>query len=522
MSETLFKELDKPYIFSFSSPKGGVGVTLLATNFAIQLAKKGKSVLLVDLALTKAFCHLALGMHLPEKNLSSLLAKKGGDLKDCIVQTPVGNLFLIAGLPENLEISNPPYLIKQKIITELKSLMYDYVILDCGSGTSTDLLDFILSANCSFFVLKPNVLSYEPFYRYIRAILHRFLITTLNKRKYQQLKEKINFLFPLSDLVKIDAVEQKDIQEIENSLNQRHFGFVFTGSTEKDNKLGQQLESLIRDFFKIKVEFLGTIEWDREAEESFINMEPISKNRPVCQYSLAVEKFVNRILKGLSQFEEPYFRFEIKERERTAYEILEIPFNAQPKEIQNAYQKKVEIFSENSNITFGLLTKEEKEKERDLLEHAYKVLINSSLRQKYDEELIQKKIIKEEDRIKDYREYETLTKVSENKELEREEEKRETEEIVIPEVSFYDGPSIKKIRMAMKVSIEEIVLETNIRRWYIESIEEERYESLPERMYLRGFLKQIAQYLKLPVEKVLRDYLEKYDAWLEKKKGYFQ
>jgi len=32
-------------------------------------------------------------------------------------------------------------------------------------------------------------------------------------------------------------------------------------------------------------------------------------------------------------------------------------------------------------------------------------------------------------------------------------------------------------------------------------------------MYVKGFLKQIAQYLKLPPEKVLKDYFEKYDNW---------
>ncbi|MCX7831146.1 MAG: AAA family ATPase, partial [Acidobacteria bacterium] len=54
MAETLFQGEEKPYIISFSSPKGGVGTTVLSVNFAIQLAKKGSNVLLADLALNKA------------------------------------------------------------------------------------------------------------------------------------------------------------------------------------------------------------------------------------------------------------------------------------------------------------------------------------------------------------------------------------------------------------------------------------------------------------------------------------
>ncbi len=69
------------------------------------------------------------------------------------------------------------------------------------------------------------------------------------------------------------------------------------------------------------------------------------------------------------------------------------------------------------------------------------------------------------------------------------------------------------MRESFKISVEEIVAETNIRSWYIQSIEEERYDALPARIYLKGFLKQIAQYLRIPAEKVLRDYLERYDNW---------
>ncbi len=512
MQEILFSVNDKTYVVSFSSPSGGIGTTLLSVNSAIQLAKKGHNVLLLDLALSKATCHLALGLSLPEKNLSLLSTSKGVDLKDCIVSTNVSNLSLISGQPDFLNVSNMPYLVKTKIISEMRNLAFDYIIIDAGSGTGNDSLDFTLSADFSTFVISPTPYSLEPFYRYIRALINRLLVLSLNKKRYQSLKSKIAFLSPLKGFTELEETDENDIKEIETSLLKRRLSFVFTRSSEKDSRMGNQIESLIKNFFEIKIEFLGNIDWDPIAESGFLSLEPISKNYPICKFSLSIEKLVNRITK-LQKEEIDTFKRSSK-RINTAYDILDIKPNATVKEIQLAYQRKLEVFADNSFIPFGLLTKEDKEKERDILEQNYKLLINNEARKKYDEELIAKKIIFEEERVSDYKE--TQGDFPQPQSVEEKESKEsivEEKENDISDVAYYDGPGLKKIRILKKISVEEIVSETNIRTWYIESIEAERYDALPARMYVKGFLKQIAQYLKLPPEKVLKDYFEKYDNW---------
>lgn len=518
MVETLFSDGEKPFVVSFSSPKGGVGTTLLSVNFAIQLAKKGNSVLLLDLAINKASAHLFLGMGLPEKNLSVLTTSKGSDLKSCVSATPVSNLSLIAGMPESLDISNITYLSKQKIITEIQNLPFEYIVIDSGSGTSNDSLDFTLSSDCAIFVVSPNPLTIEPFYRYLRALLHRLFMLSLNKKRYQSLKNKIDKNSPLKGFFELEETTETDIKDIEKTILEKSFGFVFTKATEKDFKLGPQVEDVIEKFFQISVTFLGNIDWDLITEQATISMEPISKNYPVSSYSLSVEKLVNKIMKFQ---EEPLLHHDIRKKNTenlTAYQVLEISSNSHPKEIQVAYQKKLEIYSDNSFVTIGLMTKEEKEKERDFLEQNYKLLINSQSRQKYDEELISKNLLKEEDRISDYREIQEQQRiVQESLEMTQESGEEKNEQCEISDFSYYDGPTLKKIRLMKKVSVEEIVSETNIRSWYIDSIEEERFDALPARLYVKGFLKQIAMYLKLPVEKVLRDYLERYDSLMAKK-----
>lgn len=517
MNDNLFASEEKPFVISFSSPKGGVGTTLLAVNSAIQLAKKGSDVLLIDAALSKASCHMALGGSIPERNISVLTTIRGSELKTAVTQTSVANLSFVAGAPDNSDIANIPYLVKQKIIAELRDLPYDYVVIDAGSGTSNDGLDFTLAADLAIFAVTPHPSSIEPFYRYIRALLHRLLLVSLNKKRYQALNTQISFISPLPSLFRLEETGEQDLQEVEKGLDSRRFGFVFTKlASEKDLRFGPQIESMIMDFFRLPVRFMGGLDWDSVAESASAAMEAISKSHPICAYSLSVEKLVNRIAKDVKEPPPPLPRNFSGEEEMTAYKIMDLSPKASPKEIQLAYSKKLESYLDNSFIPIGLMTKEEKEKKRDRLEESYKLLINTQSRQKYDEELVKNGQLSEDERLSDYREaQQDFSQQAYETGREKDDEPRRGEDDNVPasEITFYDGASLRKVRESFKISIEEIVAETNIRSWYIQSIEEERYDALPARIYLKGFLKQIAQYLRIPAEKVLRDYLERYDNW---------
>ena len=88
--------------------------------------------------------------------------------------------------------------------------------------------------------------------------------------------------------------------------------------------------------------------------------------------------------------------------ELNAYELLEIPYNATVKEIQAAYARLLEPYLETSPLTLSLYSKEERESMRDRLEDAYKLLITTGLRQRYDDDLIAKGSMSAEQRVAEY------------------------------------------------------------------------------------------------------------------------
>ncbi len=530
--ETLFDDgrPGAPRLITFGAPKGGMGTTLLAANLAIQLAKKGRSVLLVDGALTESACHLALGMMKPERHLGSLATKQVADLPDAVVPTPVNNLWLLAGSPDVPEAANLPYLVKQKVLTGLRQTSQDYVLIDAGSGTGADTLDFLLAGSIMILVSQAQTTSLEPFYRFSRALLHRLLMDCLNKKRYQTLEAKLNWASPLSGLREVDETTEQDLAAVEGGVRARRFAFVLTGlQSEKDVRLGTQIEGLLRRYFQAPFKFLGGVEWDDQARAAAQSLEAISKVHPMCAFSMSVEKLANILLREENEARPPEGILDAPsagDGDANAYTLLEIPYNATPKEIQAAYTRKLEPYLEASPLTVGLLTREQREGIRDGFEQAYKTLVNSGLRQRYDEELLIRGLMRPEERVEEYREPGSEGPGSFAPAAEAPSPAEDTAsraarslDAVLQEVKYFDGPGLKRIREAQKISVEEIVSETNIRSWYIESIEAERFDALPATIYLKGFLRQIAAYLHLDPVRVLNDYLERYQRWCEQHPG---
>ncbi len=68
------------------------------------------------------------------------------------------------------------------------------------------------------------------------------------------------------------------------------------------------------------------------------------------------------------------------------------------------------------------------------------------------------------------------------------------------------GDKLRSAREAKKLTIKEVVKETNINPLYIEALEEEKFDKFPSETYLIGFLKNYAEFLRLDVEAIVKAY----------------
>ena len=75
------------------------------------------------------------------------------------------------------------------------------------------------------------------------------------------------------------------------------------------------------------------------------------------------------------------------------------------------------------------------------------------------------------------------------------------------------GALLKELRKNFNISIDELHERTKITRHTIQNIEMENYECLPALVYLRGFLKEIAKALSLPIDRCVDEYCQGYHTW---------
>ncbi len=77
----------------------------------------------------------------------------------------------------------------------------------------------------------------------------------------------------------------------------------------------------------------------------------------------------------------------------------------------------------------------------------------------------------------------------------------------MPDSGEIPGALIRELREARGLTLEDMASATKIRKPYLRAIEEEDHPNLPARVYLRGFLTQIARMLKVDRQRLADGYL---------------
>lgn len=163
-------------ILPIASGKGGVGKSNIAANLAINLAQKGKRVVLADMDFGGANLHTLLGLKNNHAGLGNFIYKQTSDFSELLQETGIENLRFIAGDCLYPGTANIDTLTKQKIIRKIGEIDADFVILDLGAGTTFHTLDFYLLTYNSIIVTTPELTSILNAYSFLKAAAFRFFM----------------------------------------------------------------------------------------------------------------------------------------------------------------------------------------------------------------------------------------------------------------------------------------------------------------------------------------------------------
>jgi len=150
--------------------KGGVGKTTIAGNVAVELARTGRRVLLVDLDLGLSNLDVLFGLSVGEARIDAVLS---GDrsVADCIVEGP-GGVHLLAATSGNESMGLLTADRRQRLHDAIAEVApeYDLIIGDSAAGIGPDVLGFASVADRVFVVTTPELAALTDAYGLIKAL----------------------------------------------------------------------------------------------------------------------------------------------------------------------------------------------------------------------------------------------------------------------------------------------------------------------------------------------------------------
>ncbi len=290
-------------VWSFASGKGGVGKTLLTSAFAIALAQLGKKVVVVDLDLGGSNMHTVFGLPQPKLTLDHFITNKVKNINDVCIQTPLKNLYLISGVGGCLGYANPKYFQKTKVISNLRNIDADYVLLDIAAGSSFNELDFFLAADRQIVVTCPEPSSIQDCYNFVKTALYRKLRHYFRRHSavvelFDQFRQEGYTSEMQTILSKIFQLGPDYLETFGKILKNYSPQLIVNMVMEKaEAKEGFAAVTAAKKLLNIDLSYLGFIYFDLEVRKSTKELTPFILKNPdnrasACIFSLLLDRIL--------------------------------------------------------------------------------------------------------------------------------------------------------------------------------------------------------------------------------------
>jgi flagellar biosynthesis protein FlhG len=290
-------------IWAIGGGKGGVGKSLVTANLSICLSLMGYKVVAIDLDLGGANLHTCLGVPIPDKTLSDYLTKKARSLNDLVTPTPIENLSIISGAQDDVGIANLKQMHKAKILSKIRELDADYILLDLGAGTTFNTLDFFISADQGILTALPEPTSIENTYRFIKSVYHRKLkmaedLLEVGPLIDQAMNAKISHNATPADLVnRVIEINPHMGRKLQAEINRLIPKLVINQvRTQADIDIGFSMKIICKKYFGITLDYVGYLEYDATVWQSVKKRKPLLMEFPNSSLVSNFDRIIHRLL----------------------------------------------------------------------------------------------------------------------------------------------------------------------------------------------------------------------------------
>jgi flagellar biosynthesis protein FlhG len=498
-------------ILAVTGARGGAGRTVIASNLALYLSTIGRKVVLLDADPSGANLHTVLGMRRPISlsRAGRLGARRDGTalIEEVTVRTPHPGLRLLyAGLDEpGPGPSGARSERLAKLLTKMRGIDADYVVVDMGVGTGRDIVDAYLTADIALFITLPEPSALENTYQFLRAAFAR-LVRQLAKDagEHEQLEKHLRALGsapPPLDLYRELARQRAPGAQVVHDAMESFRPYIVINQTRlrADLQLGFDMQSAGRRRLGFSIEYMGHIDHDDTVWTCVRNRRPLLLEVPGAKSSKKLEKIARRVLALEGQ---PLRRGDSLRTvpSDSHHDMLEVERGATDEEIRRAYKRCRDLYAHDSLACYGLLEPHEIESMRARLDEAFDVLLDPARRRPYELSVFPPGSEPRREEVESYPEGDEVLPLPE----------------ITPDTVF-TGALLKQVREASRVTLRDVSQKTKIGLQYLRAIEEDDFARLPALVYASGFVGEFAKFLKLDPQQVSRTYVRRYRRFLEDK-----
>jgi flagellar biosynthesis protein FlhG len=263
-------------------------------------------------------------------------------------------------------------------------------------------------------------------------------------------------------------------------------------------------------YLGVEFDYVGHVEQDDSVWLSVVRKRPLLIDSPTSKSARNLERIARRIL-ALATAPKPRTDqpISLTPSELNLYDVLWAHRGATDEELRRAYKRQRDLYQPDSLVLTSLLTDAQLRAEIMRIEEAHDTLLDPLRRRAYDVSTFpeQDQQAASLDAVVDHA-------LDAERAMLREELTRE-----INAETDFSGRLLRKVRESQGVELQEIADLTKISLQHLRAIEMEDFGALPALVYTRGFVQQVAKYLKLDVTQVSKTYLRRYRDWRKAAEG---
>lgn len=204
------------------------------------------------------------------------------------------------------------------------------------------------------------------------------------------------------------------------------------------------------------------------------------------------------------------------------YDILEVSPHSPQHEITKAYEKAKMTYSGENPAIYTIFSEEESREFLKLIEEAFSVLGNKTLRSLYDEKVAASQHGQPKAEDVSYEALRTQSQIiipdfKKPTPARPDYKIDESIESDIKSRTEWAGTDLKKVREYKQFSLERLSEITKISGYYINALEKLEPQNLPAPVFVRGYVSQVAKTLGLNEKIVCDSYMKKFKEALGSK-----